>query len=246
MPLGQRAWKSPQLKRAKLLVGRFIGEGQHLYGVDFKVKDLLVSEKQPSGKIKRFRSVLKNSEDNWLTRGDFALMQRIYRKFKQANLPVPSFSRTIPKDASSRQKIVIVAENLEKKHGKLYDGHKNGELRFPKQLSIKEDRKLLVDLAKDLATIHNLGIACNYVDYFHFYKKGNSYDRVIVDFDKLEFRSGSKLQKSIYVNLRSFLKALRYGPGLEPTPEFKFFLKSYLKYANPEIVPIDWKEFNSD
>ncbi|MFA6268488.1 MAG: hypothetical protein WCW13_03360 [archaeon] len=52
---------------------------------------------------------------------------------------------------------------------------------FLTQLSTKKDGALIRNLATDTARIFNAGIFPTYFDFFGFYPKGNSYERVITD-----------------------------------------------------------------
>jgi hypothetical protein len=183
-----RRFQSPNLHKAKVRVLEFLGNGQDLNFVS-EVHRAQVTEKTHNGKID-FQAVRKHRPNT--TRKQIAYQQSIYRTLKQLKLPVPKFSQTMIEQVGHNKRTVIIAEDMENKCGKLYDCHKKGNPVFLKKLRLNKDKKLIIALAKDLATMHRAGIAPNHIDFWHFYKTGNwnlfsrgSWDRVIVDFDKI-------------------------------------------------------------
>ncbi|MFA5763629.1 MAG: lipopolysaccharide kinase InaA family protein [archaeon] len=182
-----RRFDSPNLHKSKIKILGFLGKGQdHNHSEVHKAK---VIEKTHDKKL-GFQAVRKYRPME--SRRSLASQQSIYRNLKHLGLPVPRFSRTMLETIGFNKRMIIIAENLEKKHGKLYDCHERGNPIFLRKLSIKKDQKLIESLAKDLATMHRAGIIPKHIDFWHFYRTGNwsffrrgSWDRVIVDFDKM-------------------------------------------------------------
>jgi hypothetical protein len=183
-----RRFQSPNLHKAKVRVLDFLGKGQDP-NYTSEVCRAEVVEKTHDGKLV-FQSVRKHRPHE--SRNHIAHHQSIYRTLRKLKLPVPKFSRTMLEQLGDHKKTVIIAEDLTKRYGKLEDCHKLGNPVFLKKLRLNKDRKLITNLAKDLATMHLAGIVPKYIDFWHFYQVGNwnlfgrgSWDRVIVDFDKM-------------------------------------------------------------
>jgi hypothetical protein len=153
--------------------------------------------------------------------------------FKRAGLPVPSHSK-IDLRKRSPTYLHIFQPDLEKRFGKLipvnevnlFTGHSHGKPTFLRKLSLQKDSQLIESLAKDLATLHSLDYFSHWIDFWHFYKKGNSFGRLIFDVSelhRLEKNSGQQTAKLLH--MFSEIKH-QFHKG-----EFEYFAKQYLKYS---------------
>jgi hypothetical protein len=55
-------------------------------------------------------------------------------------------------------------------------------------LNPKKNKKLIKNLAVDFATIIKLGYSPNVINFWHFYEKGDTMERVIIDYTSLRKR----------------------------------------------------------
>jgi len=157
--------------------------------------------------------------------------KRAYTAFKRAALPVPSFF--IPRIRYFSAPESILMENLTKRFGKLFPINSKKRSAHPvflKKLSIKNDSVLIKNLAKDLATIFNLGFVPYAMDFWMFYKKGNTYERVLVDLTLFTHKTDeiySQIPKSFFKeNLQNSVFAFKENMGQR---EFELFYGEFLE-----------------
>lgn len=157
--------------------------------------------------------------------------KRAYTAFKRAALPVPSFF--VPRIRYFSAPESILMENLVKRFGKLFPINSKKRSSHPvflKKLSVKNDSILIKDLAKDLATIFNLGFVPYAMDFWMFYKKGNSYDRVISDITLFTHKNDaihSQTPKAFFKeNMRDSVFAFKENMGQR---EFELFYGEFLE-----------------
>ncbi len=157
--------------------------------------------------------------------------KKAYAAFKRAALPVPSFF--VPRLRYFSAPESILMENLTKRFGKIFPINpmkNNTDPIFLKKLLIKKDSVLIKDLAKDLATIFNLGFVPYAMDFWMFYKKGNSYDRVISDITLFTHKNDaihSQTPKAFFKeNMRDSVFAFKENMGQR---EFELFYGEFLE-----------------
>jgi hypothetical protein len=224
-----RKKESPNLLKSKIKIGRIIGIGQSL--TKTVVRSAKIVERINGKKVKFYG--IKKTNDKF-DRKQIVVQQRVYRLLKKAGLPVPNFSRT---HTINKNRFFggtnIYMENVQKRCGKLFDCHNFGNPVFFKKFSAKKDSKLIKDLARDLATIHNLGITTSFVDFWHFYKiqgglfKKNTWGRVIIDFDKFDLEKNRSHQDRIEREYK-ILTDIKHFSNEEV---FKLFYQEYSLHA---------------
>ena len=125
-------------------------------------------------------------------RKKLARTKRVWRQLKGAGLPVPEQYTPIFRKKSPHY-LSLVMTQLEREHGKLIKGHEtqHGSPVLFHTLDMRKDKELIGGLAKDVATIHNLGYDFPFPDIWAYYKKGNTYGRVVMDLDDIRRESPS-------------------------------------------------------
>lgn len=223
-----RKFISPQVHRSIVKKGILIGKGQRPGRPSTVYRAELVESNgtrfvAAAKKIKP-NALLEKAERKIALQGQLA-----WRAFKRAGLPVPSFSRMDLRKKSNAY-LTNYMEDVSLKHRKLFDGHEKGIPVFLKRFSFQKDKNIIMDLAKDLATIHNLGFATHHLDFWHFYQSGNTYGRVILDFHdffKVNNKVYSKDTHDIFYSNYFYLNQV-----LEPRA-FDLFIKTYLTNMRP-------------
>lgn len=181
--LGRARYKRSLQKKEKLIIrrGKELGEGIEgtVYQVSVRKKGTLFGKKAAQ---KEFFSV-----GNWhrLEKQVLIKNKRIWRKLKQAGLPVPSFYAIDIRKYSRKYKTALM-EDLSKKYGEIIPV--NNERGLPTKLSmlkLPRDSALVNELGKDLAVMHNNNLFSDTIDFWGFYKKGESYGRVIIDYSRM-------------------------------------------------------------
>jgi len=163
-------------------------------------------------------------------REDLGAARKNWFLLKKLGIPVPKFyTILIRKEDSSHGGYSVLMENLTKRYGKIHPiNDSKGNPVFLKKLKIGRDRKLIKEIASDLATINNSGYVLDYLDLWGLYKKPNGeYGRVAIDYTTMRKRENvySGAIRSIQ-NAREFL-------GKE---EFAYFFKEYNYHANEKIL----------
>jgi hypothetical protein len=231
--------KPPILTGAKIKTGATIGKGQK-EPFSQPVKKVLIRGKNI------FRGLIKNlnrgsRDPSHIPRKAAIRGQLAWRTMWKAGLPVPEISK-IDLRKGSKQYLHLFVEDLRKHYGKLEDCHERGQPIFFKKFSFPKDKRLLTHLANDIATIHSLGYTPDNVDFWHFYKKGTSWGRVIIDFDG--FRK-TKRENHIHQSIANVYDISTYlGTKSEA---FKFFVKEYSKTCHDrELGSIIQKQYDYD
>jgi hypothetical protein len=212
--------KPPILTGARIRKGATVGKGQKRSSLP--VKEVLVRGK------KLFKGIIKNfnkeSHDPRYSPTDLVLQgQKAWQAFHKAGLPVPEISK-VDLRKNSPHYLHLFAEDLRKKHGKLYDCHTVGRPTFFSNFSFPKDKTLIENLANDLATIHSIGFFPGNVDFWNFYKKGNTWGRVIIDFDNFKRRGKIQHTNKAIENISDIANYL--GPR---SKAFKLFIGNYSK-----------------
>jgi hypothetical protein len=158
-------------------------------------------------------------------RRNLIAQQKAWFALFKAGLPVPRFHK-IDLRRQSKHYLSTFMEDMSKRFGKIYTGHIMGVPVFFDGLSLKRDRTLIRNLAKDLAKINGLGYFPEAADFWSFYRKNASWDRVIFDFGAF-----GKPQQFV----RDTQLAIQFGNIAfpMPEPEFAYFVKQYKKHCAP-------------
>ncbi|MFA5931048.1 MAG: hypothetical protein WC821_01925 [archaeon] len=181
--LGRARVKKRLEKKEKLVIrrGKELGEGVEgtVYQVSVRKKGTLFRK---GAAQKKFFSY-----GNWhpLEKQVLVKNKRIWRKLKDAGLPVPSFYAVDLRKYSRKYKTVLM-EDLTKKFGEIIPV--NSDIGLPVklgELKIPRDQALLSELGKDLAVMHNHNLFSDTIDFWGFYKKGESHGRVIIDYSRM-------------------------------------------------------------
>jgi hypothetical protein len=234
MPKPKKQIKSPKLSGNKIKVLRKSGKGQRPKGMNKSISTHLVKigkkhairKRRPGFKVKTFKEFQKIFPKASLDaqKANYKLylrdnqksvlsLQKSWYDFYIAGLPVPKFSK-IDLRKSSPNRFATYMEDVRKRFGKLEETHVNGRPIKILELDAKENKKLVKGLAKDLATIFNLGYYPEYFDFWHFYGKGKSKNRVILDFDsfkKIPFELKSETKVIAETKLMTLLKYFQGG-----------------------------------
>jgi tRNA A-37 threonylcarbamoyl transferase component Bud32 len=213
--------KSPILINAKIRKGRVVGKGQKEHKSQ-AVREVFIKERMGKkgffhGVVKRFLPSQTYNQIN--ARQAVINSQLAHRAFLKLGLPVAKIAKADLR-TKSKNYLNIFYENLERKYGKLYDCHKKGVPKFLERFTVEKDKKLLKDLGSDLAKIHSSGYITGFIDFWNFYKKGETYGRVIVDFDNFMKDKNNALEMFAFNNLFDIRNYL--GPR-----EFNEFINSY-------------------
>ncbi len=220
-----RQYRSPQIKRSQINKGQFIGKGQH----PTTFRRVYATEVYESGR--KFQTVCKTPGFFFGPSETSRIIQN-YRKIKMLGLPVPAFVRSLREEVEGADvpKISLIAEDVRKRVGKIYDCHKDGAPVFLQKLRVKKDPQLIKALAQDLATLHNNDIIPFEIDFWHFYKIGKwrfwkrgTWERIIVDFNKFSrFKAKTDLSEMAEANLKVISHYMR-------ADVWKKFHEEYLK-----------------
>jgi hypothetical protein len=218
----------PRINSTEIKIGEPIGRGQRIE------KTIVNSAKviEKTGKKRRFNAAAKipskiMGHDS--TRKRLAESQSAYRKLRNVGLPVPDFSVVSTKSRTSKGKLnehylTTFMENMQRRYGKIYDGHTQGRPTFLSKLCRSKNRGLIKALGEDLAKIHSLGLSCNHLDFWHFYKtQSGSFNRIILDFESFRILKDKKI---IQRNLRNNILDAKKNFGKE---EFQIFMDAYFK-----------------
>ena len=162
-------------------------------------------------------------------RSELARHQRTWRTFKKLGLPVPEFSAVYSRRPKSKKEgrkyLSTFMENMTKKHGPLKETHQLGDPLELNTLTVKKDSKLIKNLAKDLATIHNTNYLTDHLDFWHFYKKKDgTRGRVILDFNGFYIMD---IKEEQHINHATNLVLVRKNLGPQ---EWNIFMKEYLTH----------------
>jgi hypothetical protein len=164
------------LSGASVIKGDLLGSGQH--NKVFAGELVEKSGKRHSIAIRAFDVCHLDG------RGERIRNQKTWLELKKAGLPVVEFSKADLR-RNSPTYLRAFQPNLKETHRKLIRINQGPFPVFFKKLNIHFDWKLIGDLAKDLATMHNAGLGAGYPDIWALYRKKNTYDRVIIDFDHI-------------------------------------------------------------
>ncbi len=161
--------------------------------------------------------------------------KKVYTFLKRKGVAVPSFFVPRIRMYSGRESIIM--EDLRINHGKLYpiNPKKSPDPLFLKKLSVKKDYILIKEIARDFATILNGGFIPHALDFWMFYKKENSYGRVISDLTLFTHKNDeiySATPRSYFTEQKQeLLNEFYHFLGKE---EFKLFLKEYESHITTE------------
>ncbi|MFA6268371.1 MAG: hypothetical protein WCW13_05520 [archaeon] len=220
--------RSKRETRVSIKPTRVIGEGREAI-----VSAVIVKGKN-GAKLAAQRMFRVGSLQHFKAREKLVHAKRIWFLLRNAGLPVPAFFTPILRK-KSKNHLTLLSENLEHKYGKLFDGHnRRGKATFFKTLSARKDALLIKQLASDLAKMNSLGLSVPVLDVWAYYKKGNSFGRVIIDF---EFVLEDKSREDFNGNLETQFSELRTMFGKD---EFNLFKKEYFRLAK-ESTAVDVK-----
>ncbi|VVB74947.1 Uncharacterised protein [uncultured archaeon] len=168
--------------------------------------------------------------------------QKTWADLRKNGLPVVEFSK-VDLRKSSKTRLHVFVPNLERRYGKLIPTHDSAWMyegglpkpTFLKQLKLSTDKKLIDELSSDLAKIHKLHYAAWVVDFWHFYKKGDTYERIILDVGELSKRKAKDTTLG-GLNIQNTFVDIYHCMGRE---EFQFFIKQYMKHT-PSRPLAEW------
>lgn len=233
MNLKHQFRKLTQKKHGVQLKKPFFGERQLGRGKSGNVteENLLTTWKGKTTKEKVAVKRLHRAYGNWGLAGaevahedirsKLVHMKRVWKDLKGVGLLIaPKFTPILRRN--SPHYLSLVMTQLERRHGKLIQGHETEEGRpvLFRELTIKKDKELISNLAHDVAKIHNLGYSFPYPDIWAYYKKGASYERVVVDLDDLRKEDPKKVAEK-----KASLFKLIEGAFLPN--EYSYFLYEY-------------------
>lgn len=158
--------------------------------------------------------------------------QKVWFDFYTSGLPVPHFSKVDLRRGNPNY-LSVYMENMEQKDSRLSTCHdpEYGYLKI-RWISSKENSKLIQDMAKDYAKITNLGYVNSYVDFWFFYKKGETRERVIMDYTgfkkfPLDFPENSREKTNFDTMFKSSTKRLILG--FKSSRESNLFLNTFIE-----------------
>ena len=217
-----RKISNPKLKGSKIKISKSLGKGQG-GGLSPKVRRAIIRE--PGTKRKVYAAMKKLAIfGETYKREDIAQGQVAWKAFYRAGLPVPKFSKVELRKGHEHY-LAVFMEDMVKKHGRIIDGHELGQPVFLRKLSVERNGSLIKNLAKDLATMHNIGFTTRYLDFWHYYKnRKGKWNRVILDFNGFE----KEFDKNVTITrLRHNITHAKEHFGKR---EFMLFFEEYLKH----------------
>ncbi|MFA6268847.1 MAG: hypothetical protein WCW13_04895 [archaeon] len=234
MPVNKRILrkiKAPRIVNNLVTQGGLIGNGRSGEVFKGEIRNLGVVGKVWNSAIKVPFSELTETRSP-PTREDIIGRQKVWGAFKQAGLPVAGYHKIDLRKELVGGKVnpyylSTFMPNMEakKKLQLVHDAY--GRPVFLSRLSVSQDRKLIKSLAKDLATIHSVGFAFKkYVDFWHFYPKGKTFGRVILDFEEFAKNMGEKKCVENVIVVLNYLK---------PTEGQYFAQRYFAECKNPRV-----------
>ena len=220
-----RKAKIPLLANGVVKKGKVIGPGNNN-----TITRITLLER--SGKKRRL--VARYRETRFPTKEKAIEYQKKIDTFRKAGLPVPKYSKVDLRENSPTY-LHIFQPDLEAKYGKLIPINNNrgvpdGKPAFLANLTLKKDKILIEELASDLVKIHNTKHISFWIDFWHFYKKGDTYGRLIFDLDELhKIRPESNHGQQV---LHMFHEIREYMPYAE----FQHFVKEYIKQCKHKTL----------
>jgi hypothetical protein len=170
--------KRPIISKSVITLGKVFG-----VGVEGEVRQATVKEKgrrSLSVAIKRLNPFFRS----FIPQQHLINNQKVWLDFYNAKLPVPKLHKLDLRKKSPTFEQVIMS-NLKKGRKKLIPVNIGSVPKNLLLLNHKTDKKLIKNLANDFATIMNLGYSPSVIDFWHFYQKGNTMERIIIDFTSL-------------------------------------------------------------
>jgi hypothetical protein len=208
---------------------KYIGEGQEgeVYSATIMGKNGLrhVVEKNITFNRSDQRKRLVRAKRNWAV-------------LKKLGIPVPKFYTILIRKADlPNGGVSVLMENLSKRFGRIRPiNNEMGEPVFLSRLRLGRDKKLLTELASDLAAIHNAGYRLAMFDLWGIYKKPNgTYGRVAMDYGTMYEAEESVSVDQRDVILNSAISLMREAKRFLGRGEFAHFLSEYNKRANEKV-----------
>lgn len=246
MPIQKRKNKTPKISRLSgKESAKFTGEGRtnrafslsvvqdgHLFNVVRK------REQEIENNIYRLQGI---NSMNSIARNKLIASNKLWYVFYKAGLPVPEYRKidlrtgkaSRIRSAKDSTPIRITNPNylsaFERNMGgkkALIKGHEMdyGRPVFFSTLLVEKDSNLIKNLARDIAKIHSLGYKFKFLDFFGFRKKGNTFERAIIDFDPENIKKVSK--EELEELIPHVLNSIKFEMGEK---EFRLFLAEYLR-----------------
>jgi|GEM_PF-1738665 len=210
----------PILSGAIIEIGEQIGNGRGFAAHHTKVTERNGEKKALALKYAR----------NWPISPKSTLLkaQKVLVRLREIGLPVPRFSK-IDLRRRSTTHLHLFQPNLERLGKLIPVNNSEGLPVFLRELDLKKDRDLIRVLARDTTTLHRNGFMTPIIDFWHFYKRGKSYGRIILD---VEFLVPSK--KITQTHIIHTLSTIDKYLGRE---EMQCFAREYAKHCpNKEIA----------
>jgi hypothetical protein len=189
--------KRPIISKSTITLGKVFG-----IGVEGEVRNATLQEKgrlSISVAIKKLNPVFRS----FISRQVLVDNQKVWLDFYNANLPVPKLHKLDLRKKSPTFENVIMS-NLKKGHKKLIPVNIGNSPKNLILLNPRKDKKLIKDLATDFAKIVKLGYSPSVIDFWHFYEKGKTMERVIIDYTSL--RKRPREHKSLVQNALTMIK----------------------------------------
>lgn len=184
-----------------------------------------ITLKERTGRIRRLVTRRRLSLP-W-ERGAIEYQQKL-QVFRKMGLPVPAYSKVDLRKKSPTY-LHIFQPNLERKHGKLtpvnlYTNEQAGRPVFLGELTLAKDRALIGKLAEDLVKLNENGYVSHWIDFWHFYKKQDSYERLIFDIDELHKAQGADHSSQVSHMFHEIGRYLK-------REEFSHFVREYIAHC---------------
>jgi len=157
---------------------------------------------------------------------------------RKLGIPVPKFyTILIRKEEETTGGYRVLMENLSKRFGKIRPiNNEMGEPVFLGRLRLGRDKKLLTEIASDLAAIHNSGHRLAVFDLWGIYKKPDgSYGRVAIDYGTMYLAEETPAIEARDVIFNSAVNLMREARRHLGKAEFEYFLAEYNKQVKDKV-----------
>ena len=169
-------------------------------------------------------------------RGAAIAGKKAWALLKGLGIPVPAFYVILARKADNKSYRVLM-QDLSKKYGPLIPiNDKRGQPIFFKKLTLHRDKRLLSEIASDLAAIHKSGYTLQYLDLWALYKKSDgTYGRIAVDYGTLREAPDTPAVDSRDITHISAMGNMQSAKKYLGEKEFEFFLAEYNKQASTKV-----------
>jgi len=217
---------APRLVGSNLTIGKELGRGRFIEAHSVTVRER-------DGTVRKVVSRFPRTDTHFVCPESHIKEHQLkWHTFHKLGLPVPEFSKSdFRKNSPTRLHVLV--PNLEKRHGKLtpinHEGdwsERRGEPTFLSKLKLATDKRVIGELADDLVTLHRNNYRAFWIDFWHFYPKGKTYGRLMLDYENLD-----KLKKGVVPTMENLCIINTFTmlrKHFRPQ-EFVYFLRKYLQ-----------------